>query len=115
MFSSLQARMMRTAISPRFAIRIFSNMWPICFGRRGKGGGRWFPALRRRSSWSNLEQGLPDLNGLAVFARNWGNNALNFGLNLVIAFIPSVVETTGSRVSSGPVLTVGAGFGGGGR
>src|SRR5205823_1538385 len=83
MFSSLQARMMRTAISPRFAIRIFSNMWPICFGRRGKGGGRWFPALRQRSSWSNLEQGLTELNRLGVFDQDLSHYAFSFGLDFV--------------------------------
>src|SRR5947207_15452790 len=67
-FSSLHARIMRTAISPRLATRILSNM-------RGQG-------LRG----PNLEKRLPKLDWLGVFYHHLRNHPFNFGLNLVHHF-----------------------------
>src|ERR1043166_9422508 len=70
MFSSLQARMIRTAISPRLATRSFSNME--------------IEALRclelRRAE---LEERLAVLNWLGVFYRDLGNDSFGLGLDFV--------------------------------
>src|ERR1043165_4079136 len=61
--SSRQARWMRSAISPRFAIRIFLNM-PL-------------------AALFDDEQGLPEFHGLAVLAEDAGDRAGLVGLDLV--------------------------------
>src|SRR6266481_5250613 len=63
MFNSLQARMMRTAISPRLATRSFSNI----LGSRGP----------------QLEQGLAELDRLGVFDHHLSDHSFGFGFDLV--------------------------------
>src|SRR5512139_351279 len=63
--SSRQARMIRTAISPRFAIRILRNMGSAPSGR------------------VDLEEGLPELDGLAVLGEDRPDRAALLGLDLV--------------------------------
>src|SRR6266404_705320 len=65
MFSSLQARMMRTAISPRLATRIFSNI-----------------ALSR----PKLKQGLAELDRLGIFHKGLGHDPFGFSLDFVHYF-----------------------------
>src|SRR5437868_13308028 len=77
MFSSLQARIMRTAISPRLATKTFSNM--------GKINGD--PRLATwRSKRPHLEHGLAELHWFCVINQNLGNNALHLGLDFVHHF-----------------------------
>src|SRR5262245_4324232 len=68
--SSRQAQMMRSAISPRLAIRIFLNMEGVgaCSCRRGL---------------SNPEQRLPELHGLAVRHQHLEDFAVAVRLDLV--------------------------------
>src|ERR1700722_2276003 len=59
--------MMRTAISPRLATRIFSNM--IQMG---------LP-----SGWADAEKRLAKFDGFGVFDQNMGDDAFDLGLDLV--------------------------------
>src|SRR5690348_14519194 len=68
MLSSLHARMMRTAISPRLATNTFSNMGKVV----GKPSGR-----------PDLEQRLAELNGFAVFNKDLGDHTPNLGFDFV--------------------------------
>src|SRR5947207_1870421 len=106
MFSSLQARMMRTAISPRFATRIFSNMWQRCYKRSDRA--RWPPVSVRdqaKSDRSNLEQGLAELNGFGVFDQDLSEHAFDLGLDFVHDLIASMIQTTLPRLTSEPIST----------
>src|SRR5262245_16668513 len=66
--SSLQAQMMRSAISPRFAIRIFLNM---------------DGARRRSADRADLEEDLAVLDGLGVRGEDLHDLALHLRLDLV--------------------------------
>src|SRR5580700_9332668 len=70
MFNSLQARMMRTAISPRLATRIFSNMI----------------LEARPSSGPDAEHGLAKFDGFGVFDEDMRNYALGLRFDLVHHF-----------------------------
>src|ERR1035437_903755 len=80
MLSSLHARMMRTAISPRFAIRIFSNM-PKDVG--GLDEAARLAILDDGSGWADLKQGLAKLHRFSVLDHDLGNHALGLRLDLV--------------------------------
>src|SRR5580658_3357602 len=71
MFNSLQARMMRTAISPRLATRIFSNMVQV---------------EARPSGGPDAEKGLAKFDWFGVFDEDMGHDAFNLGLDLVHHF-----------------------------
>src|ERR1044071_3355454 len=76
-FSSLQARMILTAISPRLATRSFSN---IQFRLSAK----QMPTLS--SARTNLEQGLAEFDRLGIFNQHLRNDAFGFGLDLIHHF-----------------------------
>src|ERR1017187_2501518 len=92
MFSSLHARMMRTAISPRLATKTFSNM--IFKSGRATGDGKHEelasschrPPDPVHLIWTNLEQRLAEFHRLAVFDQHLGDNAFDLGLDLVHDF-----------------------------
>src|ERR1700716_1811330 len=66
--SSLQARMMRSAISPRFAIRTFSNME----------GGATFS--------TDPKKHLPELHRLAVLGHDFGDYSAGFRFDFIHHF-----------------------------
>src|SRR3972149_8455784 len=80
--SSRQARMIRTAISPRLAIRTLENTGGNCpnvgaldpAGDGAKGSG---------SDRLQEKQGLPEFHGLAVLNNDPGDPSLHLGLDLV--------------------------------
>src|SRR5882724_6537943 len=84
-FSSLQARMMRTAISPRFAIKIFSNIWH-CYYQQPDNvcPGRVPPACGDLRS--NLEQWLAEFDGLGVLDQDLSHHSFGFSLDFVHDF-----------------------------
>src|SRR5262245_21899140 len=75
--SSLQARITRSAISPRLAIKTFSNM-------RTRDSAR--PAVAPYHVLTDFEQRLAKLNRLTIVSEHFGNNAAGFCLNLVHHF-----------------------------
>src|SRR4026208_2592907 len=75
-FSSLHARIMRTAISPRFATRIFSNM---SVGRARRFSAPFESPLRR----SNLEHRLAELHRLGVIHQDRTDHTLRLGFDLI--------------------------------
>src|SRR6266511_1473193 len=84
-FSSLQARMMRTAISPRFAIKIFSNIWLWYYQQPDQACPGCVPPacgdLR-----SNLEQWLAEFDRLGVLDQDLRHHSFGLGLNFVHDF-----------------------------
>src|SRR5438067_7894187 len=91
MFNSLQARMIRTAISPRLATRIFSNM---------------------RSSRPELKESLTEFDRFGVFDHDLGNHAFGFGFNLIHDFHRFDNANNGFRVHLSPYLNIRSRFGG---
>src|SRR5204863_4977388 len=75
--SSLQARITRSAISPRLAIRTFWNMWVARFGA---------PAVAPYHVSTHSEQRLAKLNRLTIISEHFVNNAAGFSLDLVHHF-----------------------------
>src|SRR5262245_46413324 len=76
-FSSLQARIMRTAISPRLATRIFSNMFFV-------GRARYPNApLESPLCRTNLEHWLAELHRLGVVHQDGTDHTLCLGLDLI--------------------------------
>src|SRR5690242_20863682 len=86
MFSSLHARMIRTAISPRFATRIFSNMCQRCCVRIDQRQPETVNARERKSSGPNFEQRLAKLDWFRIFDQYLCYHAFGFGLDLVHDF-----------------------------
>src|SRR6266508_2245384 len=82
MFSSLQARMIRTAISPRLATRIFSNMGYGALLPQPNGNAGRRDAVKTLNR-PNLKQRLPKLDGLGAVHEHLCNDTLHLGLNLV--------------------------------
>src|SRR5256885_15565564 len=96
MFNSLQARMMRTAISPRLATRTFSNMdfhatWiaanrrnRLC-SRRRKEADLAFLIISAMKTliWPQFEKGLPKLHWFGIFDQNLRNYPLRLGFDLI--------------------------------
>src|SRR6058998_2840891 len=93
MLSSLQARMMRTAISPRLATRIFSNM-------TGDG------TLVRRLKWPNLEDRLAEFDRFSVIDEDFSDHSANLCFDFVHHF--HGLDDANDRVGSdlGPNLDV---------
>src|ERR1041385_3832304 len=84
-FSSLQARMMRTAISPRFAIRIFSNIWQWYYQQPDQACPRCVPPACGDSR-SNLEQWLAEFDRLGVLDQDLSHHSLGLGLDFIHDF-----------------------------
>src|SRR5438876_4058890 len=106
MFSSLQARMMRTAISPRFDTRIFSNISVI-------DAVRWRtrqPGSGARSGWPNLEQGLAEFDGFGVFNQDLREHALGLGFDFVHDLHGLDDANNALRVHVRADLDIGGGF-----
>src|SRR6266496_909403 len=78
MFSSLHARMMRTAISPRLATRIFSNMQ---IGRQQPGP--WRMGAESPLIWPQFEQRLAEFHRFGIFDHDLGNDALGLSFDFV--------------------------------
>src|SRR6267143_4031511 len=76
--SSLHARITRSAISPRFAIKIFSNIFVW------RAGWRSYRALALAST--EAIQHLSELHRLAIFGDDFRDYACRFGFNLVHHF-----------------------------
>src|SRR3982750_3426866 len=100
MLSSLQARMIRTAISPRLATRTFSNIRVFRVDLRLNGG----------LSRPELEEGLAKFDGLGVFEQDLGNNAFGLRLNLVHHLHGFDNAHHGVRVHLGANFHVGSGL-----
>src|SRR5215211_7931277 len=87
--NSRQAQMTRQAISPRLAMRIFLNIarcrWLVASGwrLRSKATSYQPPATNRQPLFLDSKQGLAKFNRLAVLDKDFSNDAVGVGLNLV--------------------------------
>src|SRR5712691_6179723 len=79
--SSLQARITRNAISPRLAIRTFSNMNG---GARPPAAPHRYPGDSRAST--HTEKDLTELHRLAVFGHHFGDDTARFCFDFVHHF-----------------------------
>src|SRR5205814_8858227 len=76
--SSLQARMIRNAISPRLAIRTFSNMMVE--------RDRWAASFARGSQLPDTEKNLTELHRLAILSDHFSDDTARFGFDFVHHF-----------------------------
>src|SRR5512138_350854 len=83
MLSSRHARWMRSAISPRLAIRILPNSWPGTLATTGEEAGRSANGVSSRGSGSGDDhERLPELDGLAVLDQDLLHDAALVGFDL---------------------------------